>query len=73
MITYGDLFRHLQTFTDEQLNLTASVYVSDIDETFAIRNMRNVQDNDTDPVAGVLDNGHPIMITLTGELTSESN
>ena len=62
-MTYRELLAALSELSNEELDLTATVYVSSFDEYFAIEHGNRCRD-------GVLDEDYPIMVTLN---TTENN
>jgi hypothetical protein len=55
-MTYKELLEKLSAMSDTELALTATVWVSDDDEFFAVRYMDNQDEDD------VLDADHPFMV-----------
>jgi hypothetical protein len=58
-MTYGDLLIHLQSLDPHELEMTATVYLADVDEFIPLSTfLFSDEEND------VLDEGHPYIMSL---------
>lgn len=54
-ITYRELLNKLNSFTNEQLDMTATIYISDSNEFYGVNQLKITTDTD------VLDENHPYL------------
>lgn len=54
-ITYRELLNKIKSFTDEQLDMTATIYVNDTDEFYGVNTVKITTETDT------LDENHPYL------------
>ncbi len=59
-MTYKELLGYLNNFSQEELEMTATVYFSATDEYFGLQGIGSCND-------GVLDDKHPVLVVLEGE------
>lgn len=57
-MTYRELAKKIADMTDEQKDSDVTIYFGDIDEFFPLECKIRVVNDDEDPAAGILDNGH---------------
>jgi len=60
-MTWNDLVEMIESMTEEQKNTDATVYLTELDEVFAIKAGIDFAD-DNNEIAGILDEGHPFII-----------
>jgi hypothetical protein len=57
MITYAELLKNLEKLDPKQLNMTATIHLTDVDEYFGVSGFTFTNETECD----VLDDKHPIM------------
>lgn len=63
--TYRELKEFLDTFNDEELDSTASIYLLFTDEVIPVSDFKKLnEENDIYEIIGTLDDGHPIIYVI---------